>query len=73
MMLMDLPLRVSPNLMLIMKNFFARMLIHNQLDRTFSMKTFSEGARQALIVVSQLMARDQFDDLPGFVSREVNI
>jgi hypothetical protein len=71
MMLMDLPRVVYPNLFLTIKNFFSRMLINGYFDSTFTMKSFSDGARQALTVVSRLIGNDQFDDLSGFVTQEV--
>lgn len=70
-MLMDLPLVASPNLLLMIKNFFSRMIINGYFDSSFAMQPFCQGARQALTVVSHLIANDQFDDLPGFVTREV--
>ncbi|CAF0900182.1 unnamed protein product [Adineta ricciae] len=69
-MLMDLPRVVYPNIFFTIKNFFSRMIITGYFDQTFAIKSFSEGARQALTVVSQLIANDQFDDLQGFVTRE---
>ena len=70
-MLMDLPRIVYPNLFLTIKNFFARMLITNYFDSTFAIKSFSDGARQALTVVSHLIGNGQFDLLSGFVTQEV--
>lgn len=72
MMLMDLPRIVYPNVFLTIKNFFSRMLITGYFDQSFTIKSFSEGARQALTVASQLIANGQFDDLEGFATREVN-
>ena len=71
-MLMDLPLVASPNLLLMAKNFFSRIVINGYFDSTFAIQPFCQGARQALTVVSHLIGNDQFDDLPGFVTREVN-
>ncbi len=71
MMLMDLPRIVYPNLFFTIKNFFARMLINGYFDSTFAIKPFSDGARQALTVVSRLIGNGQFDDLSGFVTQEV--
>ena len=71
MMLMDLPRIVYPNLFLSVKNFFARMLISTYFDSTFAIKPFSDGARQAVTVVSRLIGNEQFDDLSGFVTEEV--
>jgi hypothetical protein len=71
MMLMDLPRVVYPNLFLTIKNFFSRLLINGYFDSTFAIKPFSEGTRQALTVVSRLISNGQFDDLSGFVTREV--
>lgn len=71
MMLMDLPRIVYPNLFLTIKNFFARMLITNYFDSTFAIKPFSEGARQAVSVVSNLIGNQQFDRLSEFVTQEV--
>ncbi|UJR28017.1 hypothetical protein I4U23_009277 [Adineta vaga] len=71
MMLMDLPRVVYPNLFFTIKNFFSRMLINGYFDQTFAIKSFSEGARQALTVVSQLIGNGQFEDLEGFATREV--
>jgi hypothetical protein len=73
MMLMDLPRIVYPNLFFTIKNFFARMLITSYFDSTFAIKPFSNGARQALTVVSRLIGDGQFDDLSGFVTPEVEI
>ena len=71
-MLMDLPRMVYPNIFFTIKNFFSRLIINGYFDSNFAMKPFSEGARQALTVVSRLIANGQFDDLSGFVSREVS-
>lgn len=71
MMLMDLPRIVYPNLFFTIRNFFSRMLINGYFDSTFAMKPFSEGARQALTVVSRLIGNGQFDDLSGFATQEV--
>ncbi len=71
-MLMDLPRIVYPNLFFTIKNFFARMLINGYFDSTFAIKPFSDGARQALTVVSRLIGNNQFDDLSGFVTQEVD-
>ena len=49
------------------------MIISTYFDSTFAIQPFTEGARQALTVVSQLIANGQFDDLHGFVTREVKI
>ena len=71
MMLMDLPHIVYPNVFCTIKNFFSRMIISGYFDQTFAMKSFSDGARQALTVVSHLIGNGQFDDLSQFVTREV--
>ena len=71
MMLMDLPRIVYPNIFLTIKNFFSRMLINGYFDSTFAIKPFSDGAKQALTVVSHLIGNGQFDDLSGFVTQEV--
>ncbi len=71
MMLTDLPRIVYPNPFLTIKNFFSRMLINGYFDQTFAIKSFSDGARQALTVVSRLISNGQFDDLSGFVTQEV--
>ncbi|CAF0811905.1 unnamed protein product [Adineta steineri] len=47
------------------------MIISGYFDQTFAIKSFSEGARQAITVVSHLISNGQFDDLSGFVTREV--
>jgi len=70
-MLMDLPRVAYPNVFLIIKNFFSRAIINGYFDSTFAIKPFCDGARQALTVVSHLVSNGQFDDLPGFVTREV--
>ncbi|CAF0938584.1 unnamed protein product [Adineta steineri] len=70
-MLMNIPHIASPNLFLVMKNFFSRIIINGYFDSTFAIKPFCDGARQALMVVSHLIANDQFDDLPGFVTQQV--
>ena len=41
-------------------------------DSKFSIKPFNNGTQQALTVVSQLIANEQFNDLPGFVTTEVD-
>ena len=70
-MLTNLPPVIYPNLFLFMRNLVTRLTITNTLDRSFAIKPFCEGARQALTVVSHLIGQEQFDDLPGFVSKEV--
>ena len=70
-MLMDLPRIAYPNMFLIIKNLFSRVFINGYFDSTFAIKPFCNGARQALTVASRLIANGQFDDLPGFVTREV--
>ncbi len=47
------------------------MLINGYFDPTFAIKPFSDGARQALTVVSRLIGNGQIDDLSGFVTQEV--
>ena len=69
---MDLPRVVYPNIFFTIKNFFSRLIISGYFDSNFAMKPFSEGARQALTVVSRLIGNGQFDDLSGFVTREVS-
>ena len=71
-MLMDLPRVVYPNLVLTMKNFFSRVIISGYFDSTFAIQPFTEGARQALTVVSRLIGNGQFDDLSSFLTKEVN-
>ena len=70
-MLMDLPRIAYPNVFHMLRNFFSRVLISGYFDSTFAIKPFSDGARQALTVVSRLIANEQFNDLHGFVTREV--
>lgn len=70
-MLMNLPRVAYPNVFLMIKNFFSRVIINGYFDSTFAIKPFCDGARQALTVVSHLIANEQFDDLHGFVTREV--
>lgn len=70
---MDIPRIAYPNIFLVLKNFFSRAIINGYFDPNFSIKSFSDGAQQALVVVSQLIANGQFDDLPGFVTPEVEI
>ncbi len=70
-MLMDLPRIAYPNAFHMIKNFISRAIINGYFDSTFAIKPFCDGARQALIVVSQLIANEQFNDLHGFVTREV--
>jgi hypothetical protein len=70
-MLMDLPRIAYPNVFHMIKNFFSRALINGYFDSTFAIKPFCDGARQALTVVSHLIANEQFNDLDGFVTREV--
>jgi hypothetical protein len=72
-MLMNIPHIAYPNVFLMIKNFFSRIIINGYFDSTFAIKPFSDGARQALTVVSHLIGNGQFDDLPGFVTREVEI
>mgnify|MGYP007096995215 FL=1 len=70
-MLMDIPHQAYPNALLLNRNLFSRLIISTYFDSTFAIKSFCDGARQALTVVSQLIANEQFDDLQGFVTREV--
>ncbi|CAF0894217.1 unnamed protein product [Rotaria sordida] len=70
-MLMDLPRIVYPNLFYTIRNFFSRMIISGYFDSTFAIKPFSDGARQALTVVSHLIGNNQFDDLSGLVTQQV--
>lgn len=73
MMLMDLPRIVYPNLFYTIRNFFSRILITGYFDPTFAIKPFSDGARQALTVVSRLIADNKFDDLSGLVTQKVRL
>jgi hypothetical protein len=68
---MNLPRVAYPNVFLMIKNFFSRVIINGYFDSTFAIKPFCDGARQALTVVSHLIANEQFDDLQGFVTPEV--
>ncbi|CAF1255504.1 unnamed protein product [Rotaria magnacalcarata] len=70
MMLMDLPRVVYPNLFYTIRNLFSRFLITGYFDSTFAMKPFSEGARQALTVVSRLIANNQFEELSEFATQK---
>jgi hypothetical protein len=70
-MLMDLPRIAYPNLFHFIKSLFSRVIITGYFDSTFAIKPFCDGARQALTVVSHLIGNGQFNDLPGFVTREV--
>lgn len=71
MMLMDLPRVVYPNVFLTIKNFFSRILINGYFDPNFAIQPFTDGARQALMVVSKLISDGQFDELAAFVTPEV--
>ncbi|CAF4736112.1 unnamed protein product, partial [Rotaria sp. Silwood1] len=70
MMLMDLPRIVYPNFFYTIRNFFSRIIISGYFDSTFAIKPFSDGARQALTVVSRLIGNNQFDDLSGLVTQQ---
>ncbi|CAF2396817.1 unnamed protein product [Rotaria sp. Silwood2] len=72
MMLMDLPRIVYPNLFYTIRNFFSRIIINGYFDSTFAIKPFSDGARQALTIVSRLIGNNQFDDLSGLVTQQKN-
>lgn len=70
--LMDVPRVVYPNLFLTVKNLFSRMIISGYFDKTFTIQSFSEGARQAVTVVSKLIGNEQFEDLSTFATQEVS-
>lgn len=70
-MLMDLPQIAYPNVFLMVRNFFSRAIINGYFDSSFTIQSFCDGARQALIVVSHLIANEQFNDLNKLVTREV--
>ena len=71
MMLMTLPHLVYPNIFLFMRNLISRAVLSNYLDKSFAIQPFYEGARQALTVVSRLIGNGQFEDMPSFVTQEV--
>lgn len=70
-MLMNLPHIAYPNVFLMIRNFFSRAIISGYFDSSFTIQSFCDGARQALVVVSHLIANEQFNDLNGLVTREV--
>ena len=70
-MLMDLPHIAYPNVFLMIRNFFSRAIISGYFDSSFAIQSFCDGARQALILVSHLIANEQFNDLNKLVTHEV--
>ncbi|CAF3339718.1 unnamed protein product [Rotaria sp. Silwood1] len=52
------------------ENEFGNVTWHGYFDSTFAVKPFSDGARQALTVVSRLIGNNQFDDLSGLVTQQ---
>ncbi|CAF0832447.1 unnamed protein product [Didymodactylos carnosus] len=61
---------IYPNIFKTIRNFFFRVLISGYFDSTFELKTFTEGAKQAVTVVSHYISQGRFDDLNGLVVKD---
>jgi len=48
--------------------FFAKFVIASQFDRDFDLNEFGEGAKQALHLISNKLAKGEFDDLEDLVA-----
>ncbi|XP_071942616.1 m-AAA protease-interacting protein 1, mitochondrial-like [Antedon mediterranea] len=57
-----------PNPIRAIRNFVYSWLIRGYFDKEFSMAEFTEGAKQAMSVVSQKIAEGNFEGLVGLVS-----
>ncbi|XP_028993648.1 m-AAA protease-interacting protein 1, mitochondrial-like [Betta splendens] len=60
-----------PNPVNWLKNRFCCFLIRTFFDKEFSIKEFTEGAKQAFSHVSRLLSKGQFDALEGLVAKEL--
>lgn len=66
--LMDFPWVIWPSLWHTIRNWiFANLIIRPYLDREFSLSTFKAGAIQALVHVSQELAKGNFSALEGLI------
>ncbi|XP_037082742.1 m-AAA protease-interacting protein 1, mitochondrial-like [Pollicipes pollicipes] len=69
--LMDFPHIVFPSFVKMAKNVFLQLfVIRPYLDQSFSFPTFLDGAKQALLVVSEKLANGDFAGLRGLVTPE---
>ncbi|XP_018006621.1 m-AAA protease-interacting protein 1, mitochondrial [Hyalella azteca] len=69
--LMDFPWIIWPSLLLTLRNwFFTHFIIKPYYDPEFSMPAFREGAKQALVSVSEDLARGDLKSLTGRVTQE---
>ncbi|XP_043205476.1 uncharacterized protein LOC122372398 isoform X2 [Amphibalanus amphitrite] len=69
--LMDFPHILFPSFMKMAKNvFFTWFIIRPYLDPNFSFKSFMDGAKQAMLVVSDRVSRGDFAGLQGLVTPE---
>ncbi|KAH9397868.1 hypothetical protein TYRP_004197 [Tyrophagus putrescentiae] len=63
--------RGMPNLFFTLKNFYLiNFVLRPQIDKSFDIKEFIEGAKQAFIFVSSSIANNQLDNLNGLVEKE---
>lgn len=67
--LMDFPWIIWPSLFNTMKNWiFANLIIRPYFDGEFSLKSFKEGSKQALVAVSGELSQGNFEELKPFVA-----
>lgn len=68
---MDFPRTVWPSLILSIKNWIqATLIIRPYLDHNFSQPEFMNGAKQALALVSAMLASGDFKSLEGLVTND---
>lgn len=66
--LMDFPWIIWPSLFNTIKNWiFANLIIRPYFDGEFSLKSFKEGSKQALVAVSEELSKGNFEELQPFV------
>lgn len=67
--LMDFPWIIWPSIFNTMKNWvFANLIIRPYFDGEFSLKSFKEGSKQALVAVSSELSQGNFENLQPFVA-----
>jgi len=70
-MLMDFPQATWPSFFKALKNWIvAKLIIQPYMDNDFTLESFVQGGKQALVHVSHLISEGKFDELEGLVTAE---
>ncbi|GBM86962.1 m-AAA protease-interacting protein 1, mitochondrial [Araneus ventricosus] len=62
---------MRPEILLSLRNWIlAKFIIQPYLDKDFSLKEFTEGSKQALVIVSSYLSQGDFQSLKGLVAED---